>query len=160
MSLLKKIINYIIIMSRSRYSNFISQDEPENLSHEFEDVFNHMDENKRINDEINRRIDEEEKEKERLNFIKNNMQKEQKSENWDNKKVFFQNPDDSLLFVNKKIVRKEQVAQVNGSGVNLEKFPFSTPPSQPIFMTMARLLKSKGLINKRACVLKLVTNIK
>ena len=70
MSLLKKIINYIIIMSRSRYSNFISQDEPENLSHEFEDVFNHMDENKRINDEINRRIDEEEKEKERLNFIK------------------------------------------------------------------------------------------
>ena len=63
-----------------------------------------------------------------------------------NKKVFFQNPDDSLLFINKKIVRKEQVAQVNGSGVNLEKFPFSTPPSQPIFMTMARLLKSKGLI--------------
>ncbi len=63
-----------------------------------------------------------------------------------NKKVFFQNSDDSLFFVNKKIVRKEQVAHVNGSGVNLKKFPFSIPPSKPIFMTMARLLKSKGLI--------------
>jgi len=39
------------------------------------------------------------------NFIKNNMQKEQKSENWDNKKVFFpffefENNNVNLLYKN------------------------------------------------------------
>ena len=36
--------------------------------------------------------------------------------------------------------------QVNGSGVNLEKFSFSDLPPEPIFLCMARLIKSKGLL--------------
>jgi glycosyltransferase involved in cell wall biosynthesis len=63
-----------------------------------------------------------------------------------NKLVFFQNPDDKLLFLSKKLVASEKVEQVNGSGVNMDKFSFSDLPREPIFLCMARLIKSKGII--------------
>tara|TARA_B110000003_G_scaffold236118_1_gene240636 strand:- start:48 stop:1169 length:1122 start_codon:yes stop_codon:yes gene_type:complete len=63
-----------------------------------------------------------------------------------NKLVFFQNPDDKDLFVRNNIVKPHQAKLVNGSGVNLEKFLFSPLPSEPIFLCMARLIKSKGLM--------------
>ncbi len=63
-----------------------------------------------------------------------------------NRLVFFQNPDDKSLFIRKKIVNPKLVKQVNGSGINLNKFKVSPLPSAPIFLCMARLIKSKGLI--------------
>jgi glycosyltransferase involved in cell wall biosynthesis len=63
-----------------------------------------------------------------------------------NKIVFFQNIDDKNLFLELALVKSDQARLVNGSGVNLEKFLPSPLPDQPIFLTMARLLKSKGLI--------------
>jgi glycosyltransferase involved in cell wall biosynthesis len=63
-----------------------------------------------------------------------------------NKIVFFQNPDDKKLFIENKIINSNKSRIVNGSGVNLNKFNTEPLPSSPIFMTMARLIKSKGLI--------------
>jgi len=63
-----------------------------------------------------------------------------------NKIVFFQNPDDRELFLNHQIVTNEQARLVNGSGINLEKFKISPLPPDPVFLCMARLIKSKGLI--------------
>ena len=63
-----------------------------------------------------------------------------------NKIVFFQNIDDKNLFLELALVKQHQAELVNGSGVNLKKFPPSPLPDQPVFLTMARLLKSKGLI--------------
>ena len=62
-----------------------------------------------------------------------------------NKLVFFQNPDDQALFLKNKIVLSQKTKLVNGSGVNLDKFSLSPLPSEPIFLCMARLIKSKGL---------------
>ena len=61
-------------------------------------------------------------------------------------KVFFQNPDDELLFRTQKILRPEGAScVVNGSGVDLEHFRLSPFPSQPAFLLIARLLVAKGL---------------
>lgn len=63
-----------------------------------------------------------------------------------NDKVFFQNPDDSGIFVQKKIVRPEKVVPVNGSGVNLDFYrPAPLPEGPPRFLLIARLLKEKGI---------------
>ncbi|MDC1420908.1 glycosyltransferase family 4 protein [Gammaproteobacteria bacterium] len=62
-----------------------------------------------------------------------------------NKLVFFQNPDDQALFVKNNIVLSQKTKLVNGSGVNLDKFSVSPLPSEPVFLCMARLIKSKGL---------------
>ena len=63
-----------------------------------------------------------------------------------NNLVFFQNPDDKSLFEREKIVPSNKTRLVNGSGVNLEKFSTTKLPSEPIFLCMARLIKSKGII--------------
>jgi len=62
-----------------------------------------------------------------------------------NKLVFFQNPDDQALFLKNNIVLSQKTKLVNGSGVNLDKFSVSALPSEPVFLCMARLIKSKGL---------------
>jgi glycosyltransferase involved in cell wall biosynthesis len=61
------------------------------------------------------------------------------------RRVFFQNTDDFQYFLSLKLFNKGKGKIVNGSGVNLDKFQYSKLPSQPIFMTMGRLLESKGL---------------
>jgi glycosyltransferase involved in cell wall biosynthesis len=43
------------------------------------------------------------------------------------------------------IVLSQKTKLVNGSGVNLDKFSLSPLPAEPIFLCMARLIKSKGL---------------
>lgn len=63
-----------------------------------------------------------------------------------NKKVFFQNPDDIELFLENKALKKEQVFMVNGSGVNLDYFKQQNLPEGLNFLCAARLLKSKGLL--------------
>lgn len=60
-------------------------------------------------------------------------------------KVFFQNPDDQLLFVNKRLINMGKSCLIPGSGVNTDKFPNQVLPNAPIFLTMGRFLESKGL---------------
>ncbi len=64
------------------------------------------------------------------------------------KKVFFQNPDDLKLFIEKKLVRKEAVDLLPGSGIDLTHF-------QPIpykrnntftFLLISRLITDKGVL--------------
>ena len=60
-------------------------------------------------------------------------------------KVFFQNPDDMSFFCNHKITYLLQSCVVNGSGVDLGYYNFSTPPNKVSFLLLARLLNSKGV---------------
>jgi len=63
-----------------------------------------------------------------------------------NSLIFFQNPDDQELFLANNITQPSKARLVNGSGVNLNKFTPQRLPSSPIFLCMARLIKSKGLL--------------
>lgn len=62
--------------------------------------------------------------------------------------VIFQNPDDRRLFEEMKLVEAGRCRQVNGSGINLERFfPAGFPdPKQGVqFLLIARLLRDKGI---------------
>ena len=61
-------------------------------------------------------------------------------------KVIFQNPDDRNLFINLGIVKSNKSFIVNGSGVDMQLFSKTLLPSDPVFLCMSRLIKSKGLI--------------
>lgn len=61
--------------------------------------------------------------------------------------IFFQNSDDSRRFKELGLIRPGQVnVIVNGSGVNLTKFPASPLPSGLHFIMASRLLYSKGVL--------------
>lgn len=59
--------------------------------------------------------------------------------------VIFQNPDDLKEFCERKLVKRDKCAFVNGSGVNLTHFERADYPQQPTFFMLSRLLKSKGV---------------
>lgn len=61
--------------------------------------------------------------------------------------VIFQNPDDEALFRRIGLVTAHAVTRiVNGSGVDIQRFQRQPlPPGPPIFLTVARLLKAKGI---------------
>lgn len=59
--------------------------------------------------------------------------------------VFFQNPDDSELFMKRKIVRPEQVRVLPGSGVDLNHFSVAPPSKGVRFLFIGRLLGDKGV---------------
>jgi len=72
------------------------------------------------------------------------------------RRVFFQNPDDEQLFLNKRFVRPGQTALLPGSGVDLKRFqPVPLPSAQSanqasgqrqfVFLMVARLLGDKGV---------------
>lgn len=61
------------------------------------------------------------------------------------KTVFFQNTDDVKTFINKKMVKKEQIVMLNGSGVNLEKFTVQVFPNKFGFLYIGRLIRDKGV---------------
>lgn len=67
------------------------------------------------------------------------------------KGVFFQNPDDRKLFVEQGLVPEHKTKLINGSGINLSRFPQLNLPAvddqQPEihFLLIARLLKDKGV---------------
>lgn len=61
-------------------------------------------------------------------------------------KVFFQNADDQSLFLEKELVHPKITSLIPGSGVNLQEFKPSVPPSGPFtFLMVARLLYDKGI---------------
>ncbi len=60
--------------------------------------------------------------------------------------VIFQNNDDVEDFVNAGIIDRAQARTVRGSGVNLEHFAPVPLPSAPVFLMVARLLRSKGVL--------------
>ena len=61
-------------------------------------------------------------------------------------KVIFQNRDDKNLFYKLRIIRENTLTNVvNGSGVDLNMYPFSLLPSKPIFLMISRLLVDKGV---------------
>ena len=60
-------------------------------------------------------------------------------------RVFFQNHDDSSLFLDRRLVRPAQVVVVNGSGVDLHYFSPSPLPEDAVFLLIGRLLIDKGI---------------
>ncbi|MBA3940221.1 MAG: glycosyltransferase family 1 protein [Sphingopyxis sp.] len=63
-----------------------------------------------------------------------------------NSHVIFQNPDDRDDFIAAGcLADRTKVIMVNGSGINLDQFVPVPLPEQPVFLTIARLLHSKGL---------------
>lgn len=63
------------------------------------------------------------------------------------KGVIFQNKDDQAIFLESKIVSFQNSILVRGSGVDLDKFHFTSEPTGDlIVMFVARLLKDKGII--------------
>lgn len=62
------------------------------------------------------------------------------------KKVFFQNLEDKTYFQEKGLLNNNAIL-VPGSGVDLELFPQTPPPSDPFtFLLVARLLRDKGIM--------------
>lgn len=63
-----------------------------------------------------------------------------------NRHVIFQNPDDRDDFIRAGCLSEPgKVIMTNGSGVNLRHYARQPMPDAPIFLTIARLLYSKGL---------------
>jgi len=59
--------------------------------------------------------------------------------------VFFQNKDDVKTFIEKKMVRENQIVMLHGSGVNLEKFTVQKLPDIFGFLYIGRLIRDKGI---------------
>lgn len=65
-----------------------------------------------------------------------------------NNKVIFQNNDDRERLIRNHIVPERKTVRVFGSGVNLNRFPYSTPPVEPVkFIYIGRFLKRKGVVD-------------
>lgn len=63
-----------------------------------------------------------------------------------NQSVFFQNPDDEMLFKNLGLVSQAQAVRLNGSGINLERITRSSKSKEEqSFIFVGRLLRDKGL---------------
>ncbi len=64
------------------------------------------------------------------------------------KVVFFENSENMQLFLNERIVRKEQAKLLNGAGVNLERFsllPYPQDCEETRFLFMGRVMAEKGV---------------
>jgi glycosyltransferase involved in cell wall biosynthesis len=60
--------------------------------------------------------------------------------------IFFQNPDDRELFIQKKMACAEQTRLLPGSGIDLDLYaPAALPDGSPRFLLIARLLGDKGV---------------
>lgn len=59
--------------------------------------------------------------------------------------VMFQNDDDRQTFVSMGLVKADKTGIVNGSGVNLQRYPQSPLGDKPSFLFVGRLLKDKGI---------------
>lgn len=63
-------------------------------------------------------------------------------------KVFFQNPDDLALFLDKKLIAKERTELIPGSGIDLNKFkPLEFKRNNTFtFLLVSRLITDKGIL--------------
>lgn len=63
------------------------------------------------------------------------------------RRTFFQNPDDLRSFVERGLVPADRAVLINGSGINLERFPLQPLPDVACarFLFVGRLLYEKGL---------------
>jgi len=60
--------------------------------------------------------------------------------------VFFENPDDRRLFLERQIVRADQTRLLPGTGIDLDRFaPKALPAGNLTFLMVARLLGDKGV---------------
>ena len=75
-------------------------------------------------------------------------------------KVFFQNPDDLKLFLDKKLVRKQAVDLLPGSGIDLAKFaPMNFRRNDKFtFLLISRLITDKGIYEYIEAIQNLRTN--
>lgn len=75
-------------------------------------------------------------------------------------KVFFQNPDDMKLFLDKKLVQSKSVDILPGSGIDLRKFQPSTFKRNDkfTFLLISRLISDKGVFEYVEAVRKLKAN--
>jgi glycosyltransferase involved in cell wall biosynthesis len=63
--------------------------------------------------------------------------------------VFFQNEEDRSLFLERRLIGKEQGRLLPGSGIDLAHFsphPYPSADEPPIFLMIARLLRDKGVV--------------
>lgn len=64
------------------------------------------------------------------------------------KVVFFENEENEQIFVENRLIKKEQAYRLNGAGVNLEEYPYTEYPGEdePIrFLFIGRVMKEKGV---------------
>lgn len=59
--------------------------------------------------------------------------------------AIFQNTDDRDMFIKEGLVRAEKCQTVNGSGVNMEKYPVAPFPENITFFMLSRVMYSKGI---------------
>ena len=62
------------------------------------------------------------------------------------KAVIFQNRDDLTELLNRRLLSREKAHIINGSGVDIEKFPKLPMPEEVRFLFVGRLIKDKGII--------------
>jgi len=64
-----------------------------------------------------------------------------------NMRVIFQNREDQRAFVDGKVITREQVVMIRGSGVDLKEFRSTPEPPTPsiVFVLVARMLRDKGV---------------
>lgn len=62
--------------------------------------------------------------------------------------VIFQNDDDKEIFLNAKIMKKEQCAFTNGSGINLQNYDYTPEPTKGLIKIIftARMVEDKGTL--------------
>lgn len=63
------------------------------------------------------------------------------------KVVFFENEENKRIFIDKRIVKKEQVCLLNGAGVNLDYYQVTEYPAGDVtkFLFIGRVMKEKGI---------------
>ena len=61
------------------------------------------------------------------------------------KSVITHNSEDRQLLIDEHFAKPDKIKTVNGSGVNLERFRYSKPPENNVFLFIARLIGDKGI---------------
>ena len=64
------------------------------------------------------------------------------------KVVFFENKENSKVFIKESLISKEQAKVLNGAGVNTDRFPYLQYPSDNnefIFLYIGRIMREKGI---------------
>ena len=60
--------------------------------------------------------------------------------------MFFLNNDDKNEFINRKLVKEEQCVVIPGIGVDTKKFAYKSLKNYNVFLMVARMLKTKGVM--------------